>query len=82
MGQACRFSGTSSIEALKLLPPGPATDRDVSIVMDKVPGERRKQSNVDRIPKRCSRLQQSAYDYAKAKGKMFGRNGRRGFVGS
>lgn len=74
-------SQVAQIEALKLLPPGPATDRDVSIVLDKVPGKNANKETWIEYLEAVQRLQQGAYDYAKAKGDYVGRNGRRGFVG-
>ena len=74
-------SQVAQIEALKLLPPGPATDRDVSIVLDKVPGkDANKETWIDYLTA-VQKIQQSAYLYAKEKGDYIGRNGRRGFAG-
>lgn len=74
-------SQVAQIEALKLLPPGPATDRDVSIVLDKVPGKNANKETWIEYLTAVQNIQQSAYLYAKEKGDFIGRNGRRGFSG-
>ena len=71
----------AQIEALKLLPPGPATDRDVQIVLQNVPNKDSNKETWIEYLETVQKVQQSAYLYAKEKGDYIGRNGRRGFAG-
>ena len=74
-------SQVAQIEALKLLPPGPATDRDVEIVLRNVPNKDSNKETWIEYLTTVQKVQQSAYLYAKEKGDYIGRNGRRGFDG-
>lgn len=65
----------SNSEAIKNLPPGPATDRDIQIVMAPFPTEKADPKYVANWLKSMSRLNQKRAEFAEFKSDFIGKNG-------